>query len=94
MKKTQMFEENEILTFILGCVALLIIFPVSKKIRIPGMTEFRISIVFLTVSYFFTNLEGVYQHDLCNVLEHFFFAVSGAVFLLAVHRLHKGVSTK
>lgn len=85
-----MFEENEILTFILGIVAVAIVFPITRKIELPGILPFRIGVVSLALTYFFTNVEAIAMSKWSNLLEHFFFAAAGLSFFVAIRLFSKG----
>lgn len=82
-----MFEENEVLTFILGLISVAVALPFSRRANDPGIRLFCVAILLLTFSYLFTNLEAVIFPDTFNILEHFCFSLSALCFFLAVPRL-------
>ena len=84
-----MFEENEILTLILGIATALFVFFASPRIRFPGSRWFRGAVVFLALSYICTNLEALWFHDWFDMAEHFFLAIAGILALVFSIKLTK-----
>jgi len=89
-----LFEENEILTFILGLISIAIIIPFSQKLQLRGIKQFYIGIVFLVLSYLFTNVEGICCNEIFNLLEHSCVTISAIFFFIAVKKIKRGIDFK
>ena len=89
-----MFEENEILTLILGIATALFVYFASPRIKIPGSRWFRGAVVFLALSYACTNLEALWFHDWFDMAEHLFLAVAGIFALVFSINLSKEMTSR
>lgn len=71
-----MFEENELLTCILGIATTLSFVTMRKRLNFSGSRSFGYAVLFLALSYTLTNLENLWLQDWFNLGEHIFLAAA------------------
>ena len=92
------FDTIEIVTFVFNLIAFFFIYKAYVTvIDNPEIKKFwklflLISVFFL-LNRFFTNLEAIGLRDIFNILEHISILVAGAVFMLVVINVSKGVKS-
>ncbi len=77
-----MYEMNEIMTLIFGCIGLLMLVFFLKKRFVPRFTFLLAAYCSVLASNFFTVAEGFLLYDIFNMLEHLAYLASG-IFVLA-----------
>lgn len=75
-----MFQDSEVVNLIMGVVSLFVFLVLSRNNGLPQHPAIYTGFFFILAGYFFTVIEGVFWHDLFNVLEHFSYAVAAVLF--------------
>lgn len=91
-----MFQESELITLILGFIALaMIVFIFGKKgLPRPHFLFFFMGFIFLFCSYIFTVIEGVLWNGFFNLLEHLCLFLAGLTFALGCREFIRNTGTE
>jgi len=82
-----MFEESEILTFILGCLSFAVIIAAIGMPRDGAVRCFVFGVLAILGSYLCTNLEVLLAAHLMDFCEHLLFAIAAGLFLVAAVKI-------
>ncbi|MFH1747934.1 MAG: hypothetical protein ABIG44_12940 [Planctomycetota bacterium] len=85
-----MFQQNEVVTLILGIGVLVFFIGRSDLSHIPAWKTFLASYALLLLGWHFTVLEDVCLPEITNLLEHICYATSSIVFAIWCWRVVRG----
>ena len=88
-----MLQESEIFCLVLGLIGLPLLKELRARFRLPQADLFMAGYLCTVAAYAFTVAEGFFWPQLCNLLEHFCYALAALAFAAACLRLSRPESS-